>query len=115
MKRAIIFLIFSMILFSVSGCGNSGNNGTDYTNFAKCLTEKGVAMYGTERCPHCIEQKALFGQAFKFVKYVDCDYEYDKCIEKGVKYTPTWDINGTNVTGLQSIEKLSQLSGCPIQ
>ena len=29
-------------------------------------------MYGLYWCPHCIEQKQMFGEAFHYVPYVEC-------------------------------------------
>ena len=29
-------------------------------------------MYGLYWCPHCIEQKEMFGDAFHYVPYVEC-------------------------------------------
>ena len=29
-------------------------------------------MYGLYWCPHCIEQKEMFGAAFHYVPYVEC-------------------------------------------
>src|ERR1700694_373108 len=35
--------------------------------FARCLTERGVKMYGAWWCPHCVEQKEKFGASFEYV------------------------------------------------
>lgn len=115
MKRTTLLLLVSLILITlilITGCNNTNNKNNGV--LAKCLSEKGVVMYGTERCPHCIEQKELFGESFKFIIYVNCDYEYSKCSEAGVQFTPTWIVNGEKYVGVQSLEKLAELSGCQI-
>jgi hypothetical protein len=43
-----------------------------YDTFAKCLTAHGAKMYGLYWCPHCIEQKKMFGESFRYVDYVEC-------------------------------------------
>ena len=83
-------------------------------SLAKCLTEKGVAMYGAEWCSHCQNQKKLFGDSFQYINWVDCDKESAKCNEAGIQGYPTWVINGNNYPGEQTFERLAQLSGCPI-
>ncbi len=72
-------------------------------------------MYGTDRCPNCQSQKELFGDSFKFVQYVNCDYEYDKCSEANVERIPTWVINGEEYIGVQTLERLANLSGCQLE
>jgi len=58
--------------------------------FAKCLAEKGWAMYGAIWCAHCKAQKELFGDSFKFIKYVECPDNAQLCLDKGVNSYPTW-------------------------
>ncbi|HJZ05456.1 hypothetical protein A2634_04270 [Candidatus Amesbacteria bacterium RIFCSPHIGHO2_01_FULL_48_32] len=83
--------------------------------FAKCLTEEKVTMYGAYWCPHCQNQKKLFGDSFQFVPYVECTAVPKTCTEKGVAGYPTWITqDGTKLEGEQSLEKLSQISGCQL-
>jgi len=86
-----------------------------YDNFAKCLTQKGVAMYGAEWCSHCKNQKLMFGDSFKYVTYVECTTDEAECTAKGVTGYPTWIIDGKAYPGEQSLESLSTLAGCPLE
>jgi len=63
---------------------------SDKDVFAQCLTEKGWAMYGAVWCSHCKEQKDLFGESFKFVKYIECPDNIQLCTDKKVVGYPTW-------------------------
>ncbi|MEI8253857.1 MAG: hypothetical protein WCG25_09235 [bacterium] len=36
-------------------------------------------MYGTETCSHCIAQKELFGDSFKYINYIDCVKDPNSC------------------------------------
>jgi len=58
--------------------------------FAKCLAEKNIVMYGTPWCSWCQRQKALFGESFSFVAYVDCSKRPNECVSEGINATPTW-------------------------
>ena len=85
-----------------------------YDEFAKCITEAGATKYGTNWCTYCKQQKDLFGKSFKYVNYINCDYNKDECISNGVSGYPTWKINEENYPGVQSLERLSQLTGCEL-
>ncbi len=62
----------------------------DKDTFAKCLTEKGWVMYGAEWCSHCKDQKALFGDSFQYIKYVECPDNIQLCLDRGVNGYPSW-------------------------
>ena len=97
----------------VSGCGATADTPAETTALAECLTTKGVIMYGTERCPHCKTQKALFWDAFSKINYVDCDKEKNVCSLAGVTGYPTWKFaDGTALPGTQTLEMLSSTAGC---
>jgi len=84
--------------------------------FATCLTEKEVTMYGAYWCPHCADQKELFGSAFKNVNYVECTEEIKTCLEKKVDGYPTWIFkNGERLVGKYPLETLAEKSGCDIK
>lgn len=85
-----------------------------YDDFAMCLTESGVAMYGTDWCPHCQEQKRLFGNSFSLVTYINCDTNSAACNEQGVTGYPTWISDDGRVSGTQQLESLAEFSGCEL-
>ncbi|MGE5446136.1 MAG: vitamin K epoxide reductase family protein [Ignavibacteriales bacterium] len=94
---------------------STGSKDTWQVSLAKHLTEVGATMYGAYWCPHCMEQKELFGEAFKYINYVECDPMGRRanpalCNEKGIKGYPTWEIKGNFYPGVRSLEELSNLS-----
>ncbi|TSC85463.1 MAG: thioredoxin [Microgenomates group bacterium Gr01-1014_16] len=82
--------------------------------FAKCLADKGITMYGADWCPHCQNQKKLFGSSFQYVPYVECPNVPKLCVDKGVNGYPTWILGDTKLEGEQSLAKLSEISSCPL-
>ena len=104
-----IVIVIGVTYFSISGYFVKPNN---FDDFAKCLTSKGATMYGAEWCGHCKEQKAMFVQSFKYVNYVECPENQALCQQKGITGYPTWIINGIQYPGVQSFEKLKELTGC---
>lgn len=89
--------------------------GSPTDKFAKCLTKKGIKMYGTEWCRFSKKQKGLFGDSFQFIDYIDCDQNRGVCTSEGIRGYPTWKINGGSHSGVQQLDKLSQLSNCKLE
>ncbi len=84
-------------------------------SFAGCLAEKGAVMYGAAWCPHCQNEKKAFGSSFKFIPYVECPDEPQKRLAVGIKGYPTWIFSdGRKFEGEQGLNKLSEISGCPL-
>ncbi len=88
--------------------------------FAQCLTDKGTVMYGLFWCPHCEDQKELFGASFRNVRYVECgtlDHkEQPQCEQEGLKDFPTWRFaDGERHAGGLSLPELATKTGCSLQ
>ena len=80
--------------------------------FAQCLSEKGAKMYGRNTCPHCINQKALFGDSFSYIDYIECSSNPEQCV--GLEGVPTWEINNQLYPGEKTLNQISQFSGCKL-
>lgn len=86
---------------------------TSLSTLASCLTDTWLVMYGTERCPHCQRQKALFGEAFSKITYVDCDQHKQQCIDAWVAGFPTWiSTTKESYIGTQQPITLGKKLGC---
>ncbi|MDD9954264.1 MAG: hypothetical protein OXR66_08080 [Candidatus Woesearchaeota archaeon] len=84
-----------------------------HDDLARCLTQNGATMYGTEWCPHCQQQKRAFGKSFKYVHYVNCDTHGAQCELAGVTGFPTWVFReGEPASGEQTLEYLAERVGC---
>ena len=84
--------------------------------FASCLAEKGATMYGAWWCPHCKEQKAMFGEAAAAkLAYVECTEDPNRCLAAKVEYYPTWIFSdGSLISGTQNFATLSNRTSCPV-
>ena len=116
MKRKILSISIIAILLVVIATYVflKPNSVGQYDEFAQCLTGKRIKMYGTVWCSYCQKQKDLFGNSFKYIDFVDCDKDKQECLSAGVQGYPTWKINGENYPGLQSLDRLVQLSECEL-
>lgn len=71
-------------------------------------------MFGTPTCSHCLDQKALFGESFKYIQYVDCIVAPTMC--SNIAGTPTrLFADGSTLLGKQSLETLAAKTNCPLQ
>lgn len=94
-----------------------------YDNFARCLSQRDVKMYGAWWCPHCSEQKEWFAKSFEYVPYIECGIPgnttqvVQACKDAGIKHFPTWQFppTGERVEGEMPLQDLSMRTGCPLQ
>ena len=92
------------------------HNNHRYDAFAKCLAASQAKMYGLYWCPHCAEQKEMFGKAFQYVPYVECAIKGSHELTPAcVKLFPAWQF-GTNapVEGVFPMQELSDKTGCAL-
>ena len=92
-----------------------GNQPGKYDDFARCLTEKGFIMAGTDWCSVCKTQKGYFGKSFEYLNYKNCDVDKEWCTSNGITRYPTWILpDQTKSMGAKTIEELSRISNCSI-
>jgi uncharacterized membrane protein len=111
LAAAVLVPLSTAFIYATPVGGGSGFEGA----LARHLREKGAVMYGAYWCPHCTEQKALFGDAAKDVPYVECAADGvngrpDLCEKAGVKSFPTWVMGTERREGTQSLRALADFS-----
>ena len=83
---------------------------------AEHLTKTGAVIYSAYWCPHCHEQKELFGEeGAAQLQVVECSEDGQNsqsslCKRKGIDSYPTWEINGKLESGVKPLNKLADLS-----
>ncbi|MBW4550643.1 MAG: hypothetical protein KME35_05965 [Aphanocapsa sp. GSE-SYN-MK-11-07L] len=92
------------------------NQQTTAAGLAVQLKKIGAKMYGAYWCPHCTQQKEMFGQALSQINYIECDPrgknpQPNLCQKAGIQAYPTWEINGKLYPGVMSLQDLAKLSG----
>ena len=92
-------------------------SGESEVSLAEHLTAVGAKKYGAFWCPHCYEQKQLFGKdAFEKVEYVECAdpsnprLQTAACQQAKITSYPTWEIDGKLYPGVQKLPKLAELT-----
>ncbi len=85
-------------------------------DFAKYLSDNKVVMYSAYWCPHCNDQKQLFGkEAINKLVIIECakdgkNNKYKLCQDKGIEGFPSWEINNEIYSGTRSLKELSQMT-----
>ena len=81
--------------------------------FARFLKNNNIVMYSAYWCPHCHDQKIMFGkQAVKELSVIECaqdgkDNKYKLCQTKGIEGFPSWEINGEIYSGTRDLNDLA--------
>lgn len=121
-RKHLVLFFLVVILLGIVWWGYASVTGPGkYDAFAQCITGNGATFYGAFWCPHCQDQKKLFGKSMRYVRYVECSTpdgksQLDVCKNEGVQGYPTWIFaDGSRLTGAISFEQLSEKTGCPVQ
>jgi hypothetical protein len=117
-KRIFNYSIGALILVAIGYAvfvSISPEEPGQYDDFAKCVQASGATMYGTDWCPHCQEQKRLFGSSFRYVTYINCDLNAAACQAAGVEGYPTWVYpQGPPASGTQPLLTIAERTGCTL-
>ena len=85
-------------------------------NFAKFLSANKIVMYSAYWCPHCHDQKQLFGkEATEFLTVVECakdgkNNQYSLCQTKEIEGFPSWEINNNIYSGTRNLNELAEMT-----
>ncbi|MBI2484059.1 hypothetical protein HYV71_02655 [Candidatus Uhrbacteria bacterium] len=96
------------------------NEPSELDSFASCLGEKGAVFYGAFWCPHCQNQKNMFGKSEKKLPYVECSTadgraQLPVCIDKKIEGYPTWEFaDGSRLSGEVALDTLAEKTGCAL-
>src|SRR3989338_4795421 len=91
-----------------------------YDQFATCLKDKGAVFYGAFWCPHCQNQKKMFGKSEKLLPYVECSTpngqgQLQVCIDAGIQSYPTWEFSdGSRLNGEIPLQTLAEKTNCEL-
>jgi|SRR5579863_2195255 hypothetical protein len=118
--KMLVYAVVLLLLVGAYGAGRYYRN-HKYDSFAKCLASKQAKMYGLYWCPHCADQKAMFGSSFHYVPYVECAIGppgkelASECKIAGVRLFPSWQFGmDPPKEGVLSLQALSEKTGCAL-
>ena len=85
---------------------------------ARCMTTKGVELYGSYTCPHCKTQEEMFGDGYEYINYIECnknheDADLEACKNAELTAYPTWVLpDGEQLIGTRQLNELAEATGC---
>ena len=112
--------VIAVVMHFDAGGAFDGTGGTadPYLKaLAEHLDQRGVKFYGASWCPHCQQQKELFGGAARFLPYVECSPHGRKapqateCEIEDISNYPTWVIDGRRIERVLAANALATMSG----
>lgn len=119
-KKIITWIVvLALIGLGVNAIIKESKKPGKYDEFATCLETAGAKFYGAFWCPHCMEQKQLFGRkSSKLLPYVECSTPDAKeqtqiCIDEKITGYPTWRFSdGSEVGGTIPLATLAEKTSC---
>lgn len=119
-KKWVWLLVLVLVIGGIVWLIRTPSKPGKLDTFATCIKDSGAIFYGAFWCPHCQNQKAMFGTSAKLLPYVECSTPDGRgqlpiCTDAGVTGYPTWKFaNGTRESGEVSLERLSEKTSCPL-
>jgi len=120
-EYAIFGGITVLVLAGIIGFSYRANSAPgELDSFAQCLKGKNAVFYGAFWCPHCQNQKKMFGSSARLLQYVECSTPNGKgqlevCIDKKIDGYPTWEFaDGSREGGEVPLEKLAEKTSCEL-
>lgn len=119
-KYGVAILVVILVIAGGIWAFNASSGPGPYDSLAKCLGEKGAKFYGAFWCPHCKEQKELFGSSAKYLPYIECSTpdgkgQTDVCKQANIQSYPTWEFaDGSRTSGVVALVSLAQKTSCPL-
>lgn len=121
MKKQITIVIAVLVLVLVGAFFARKNTAPgQYDTFATCIKDSGATFFGAFWCPHCREQKAMFGNSARLLPYTECSTPDGQnqtavCKENNISSYPTWQFaNGERSNGTLPLADLAQKTGCEL-
>jgi len=116
----ILGLLIVAIVMLVAWVGMERSAPHKLDGFAQCIKDSGAVFYGAFWCSHCQDQKKLFGNAKRFLPYVECSTpngrgQLSVCADKKIEGYPLWEFtDGVRENGLLSLARLAEKTGCVV-
>lgn len=127
MKKYIYILVGVVVLVGIIFVFMAPGKPGRLDAFATCIKDQGATFWGAFWCPHCQNQKTLFGKSSSKLPYVECSTPDGKgqlqvCKDAGVTTYPTWDFvmatstsattTTERMTGELALDMLASKTGC---
>lgn len=86
---------------------------------AEHLAKSNAKFYGAYWCPHCEDQKLMFGASANRLPYIECSPQGTRgplakiCSDARIERFPTWIIGGDRREGVLTLTELARYSAFP--
>jgi uncharacterized membrane protein/glutaredoxin len=117
---AAIVILFAHLAYTSPQEEPTGPEDPQVRALAEHLKDEGVLFYGASWCPHCQEQKRMFGASARRLPYIECNLagpnapQASACTAAGVDTYPTWVIDGRRYVGqVMTLAELAEKTGFP--
>jgi len=116
----VMVLLVALGAFAYTSMSGPSVTAGTYTELAQCIKDSGAKFYGAFWCPHCQDQKSMFGDAAELLPYIECSApngrdQLEVCAQAGIKGYPTWEFaDGKRTSGTITLQSLGMLTNCSV-
>jgi len=111
-KNNIKLLGIAVVIIAIILLINYVKSNGDHTEETyKCIAQNSILIV-SKICGHCANQKALLGDYLDLFNLIDIQEHPEVWEQYDLIGVPTWVINNQTYPGVQSIDKLKQITGC---
>ncbi len=114
---AIVIIGFMALHYDGVFDPNAGPEDPYLQALAEHLTSVDAKFYGAYWCPHCQEQKSVFGASASRLPYIECSPNGQRgapatmCLAANIRNYPTWVVNGRRLERTLGVRQLAKHSG----
>jgi len=122
-KKTLVWCVIAVVVIAAIAFFGTRKQNTapgKLDSFAQCIKNSGATFYGAWWCPHCKDQKSLFGTSVQYLPYVECSTadgngQTQICKDKNIQGYPTWVFaDGSTQSGEIQLDVLAQKTGCTL-
>jgi len=109
--RIILITLMIVVIAIILGINYVRGNGNHDSKTIQCIADNSILIV-SKTCSHCADQRRILGDSESLFNVISIDEHPEVLEQYEITAVPTWIINDNKVTGVQSIEKLKELTGC---
>ena len=107
----ILVIIVVIVIAIIIGINYVKGNGNYSNETMQCIADNSILIV-SKTCSHCENQRSILGDSEPLFNIIFIDEQPEVMDQYDLRAVPTWIINNEKITGVQSVEKLKELTGC---
>src|SRR3989344_5185110 len=107
----ILVIIVVIVIAIILGINYVKGNGNYSDETMQCIADNSILIV-SKTCSHCADQRRILEDYESLFNIIFIDENTEVLEQYDITAVPTWIIDNEKITGVQSVEKLKELTGC---